>query len=187
MIRLMGIQLKVAGQHHIRKNQTYLVMGNHQSLFDLFVIPSAIPFSFVGIEAAEHFSLPLWGHIIKKWGNIPIKRENRNVAIKNLESAAALLKTGTSIGVLPEGHRTRTGKVQPFKKGPFYLALASGADILPFGIKGLYQYHQKGSFLLTPGSVTVTIGRPICYEEYQSFTVDQLKNRVQQTIEALAS
>lgn len=186
MITLMGIQLEVTGLCNIKKNHTYLLMGNHQSLFDVFVIPCAIPFSFVGIEASYHFSFPLWGVIIKKWGNIPIERKNRENAIKSLEKAAGIIQSGTSIGVLPEGHRTMTGKVQSFKKGPFYLALNSGTDILPFGIKGLYEYNKKGSFVLNPGKVRVSIGESIPFERYESLSADQLKKLVHEKITNLA-
>jgi len=80
-----------------------------------------------------------------------------------------------NIGILPEGHRTLTGKLGSFKKGPFYLAKGAQADILPFGINGLFNYHQKGSFLLTPGTVKLNIGRPMPYESYQELSVEQLR------------
>jgi len=176
LIRIMGIELCVTGREYIQKDQPYLIMGNHQSLFDVFVIPAAIPVCFVGIEAAYHFSFPVWGYLIRKWGCIPIERENLTKAILSLDQARNTLAAGMSIGVLPEGHRTRTGAMGPFKKGPFYLAQEAGADILPFGIHGLFEFNPKSRFLLNPGRVFVNIGKPVPYEAVKDLSVEELRN-----------
>lgn len=175
LIKIMGIKLVVNGQEHIDPSQAYLIMGNHQSLFDIFVIPAAIPLCFVGVEAAHHFSLPVWGYLISKWGNIPIERNNLQSAISSLETAKKRLLSGMSLGILPEGHRTLTGKMTPFKKGPFHLAQKAGADILPFGIKGLFEYNPKGHLKLNPGVVTVNIGKPVAYEAFKHLSVEELR------------
>lgn len=182
----MGIRLYVNGREHIKKDHPYLIMGNHQSLFDVFVIPAAIPICFVGIEAAYHFSFPIWGYLIRKWGCIPIERENLTKAILSLDQARKTLAAGMSIGVLPEGHRTRTGEMGPFKKGPFYLAKEAGADILPFGIHGLFEFNPKGRFLLNPGKVTVNIGKPVPYEAVKDLSVEDLKNYLFDIISGLS-
>ena len=75
-IRLMGIKLTVTGQENICPDKPYLIIGNHQSLFDIFVVPAAMPLCFVGVEAAYHFKVPVWGYLIRKWGCIPIERNN---------------------------------------------------------------------------------------------------------------
>lgn len=188
LIRLMGIKLVVKGRKYINPDQSYLIMGNHQSLFDIFVIPAAIPLCFVGVEAAYHFNIPIWGYMIRKWGCIPIERNNLNKAITSLATAKQTLLSDMSIGILPEGHRTLTGQMADFKKGPFHLAKNARADILPFGINGLFNYHQKGSLLLTPGKTTVTIGQPISYKTFKGQSIDELRhtlfNRIQQLAQA---
>ena len=178
LIRLMGIRLVVTGIENIRPNQPYLIMGNHQSLFDIFVIPAAIPLCFVGVEAARHFSVPVWGYLIRKWGCLPIERTNLSSAIQTLKMARQTLLSGMSIGILPEGHRTLTGKMMPFKKGPVHLANAAGADILPFGINGLFNYHQKGSILLNPGKVCVSIGKPVAYETIKNLSEEKIRKKL---------
>lgn len=175
LIRMMGIKLKVIGREKIKKDQVYIIMGNHQSLFDVFVVPVAIPIVFVGVEAAYHFSIPIWGYLIQRWGCIPIDRDNLKSAMHSLEQARKILSSGISIGILPEGHRTRTGEMQVFKKGSFHLAKNAKAPILPFGINGLFKYQHKGSLLLNPGEVTVTVGDPITYEVYKDFSVEELR------------
>lgn len=185
LIRIMGIRLEVKGREHIDPNRTYLIMGNHQSLFDLFVIPSAIPLCFTGVEAAYHFSIPVWGYLIRKWGVIPIQRHNLEQARKSLAQARQTLESGLSIAILPEGHRTLTGRMGAFKKGPFHLAKGARATILPFGISGLYDYNPKGRFELRPGIVRVAIGKPIPCDDYRLLTVEALRDKVFERIAGL--
>ena len=178
LIRIMGIKLVVTGRENIESDKSYLIMGNHQSLFDLFVVPAAIPLCFVAVEAAYHFKLPVWGYLIRKWGCIPIQRDNLKKAFTSLETARKTLISGMSIAILPEGHRTLTGEMSTFKKGPFHLAKGAKADILPFAITGLYDYHKKGSFLLKPGEVRVNIDRPILYDEFEGLSIEELRHSV---------
>ncbi|MBC2704375.1 1-acyl-sn-glycerol-3-phosphate acyltransferase [Desulfobacula sp.] len=182
----MGIKLVVTGREHIRPDQAYLIMGNHQSLFDIFVIPAAIPLCFIGVEAAYHFSLPVWGYLIRKWGCIPIERNNLENAILSLEMAKKTLLSGMNIGILPEGHRTLTGEIAPFKKGPFHLAKDATADILPFATTGLFNYHRKASLILRPGKVTVNIGKPIPYDTFKDLSVEETRQKLFDTISKLS-
>ena len=184
--RIMGIRMTVAGLEHVDPRQTYLIMGNHQSLFDLFVIPAAIPLTYVAVEAAYHFSIPLWGSLVSRWGCIPIHRNNLEKAKESLAIARQRLKAGASIIILPEGHRTLTGRLGPFKKGPFHLARQAGADILPFAIQGLFDYNSKGAFQLNPKTVEVVIGPPIPYSAFSDMTVEGLCDHMHGIIAELA-
>ncbi len=175
-IRVMGIRLRVEGRGNIDPEQTYLIMGNHESLFDLFVIPAAIPLTFTGVEAAYHFKIPVWGYLIRKWGCIPIQRYNLAQAKKSLEQARTTLDEGLSIVILPEGHRTRTGEMAAFKKGPFHLAMATRATILPFGISGLFEFQQRGGFYLNPSKIYVKIDEAISYDSYKDLSVEEFRD-----------
>ncbi|MFH1157039.1 MAG: lysophospholipid acyltransferase family protein [Pseudomonadota bacterium] len=186
LIRIMGITLTVEGQENLEPGKTYLIMGNHQSLFDVFVIPVAVPVPFVGVEADYHFRLPVWGGLIRIWGNIPIQRHNLEKAIASISLAEERLKGGLCIGVLPEGHRTLTGHVGEFKKGAFFMALNAGADILPLGVSGLFDYCPKGSLMLAPGRVHVAIGKPIPYQDFKGMDLDKLRDLLRKTIMVLA-
>ncbi len=184
--RLMGIRLEVTGLSHLDRAKTYLIMGNHQSLFDLFVIPAAIPLTYVAVEAAYHFSIPLWGSLVTRWGCIPIHRNNLEKAKESLAIARQRLQEGSSIIILPEGHRTLTGEMGNFKKGPFHLASQAGADILPFAISGLFDYHPKGTFHLNPKPVRVAIGQAIPYATIVDMTPERLRDHVGEVIAELA-
>jgi 1-acyl-sn-glycerol-3-phosphate acyltransferase len=184
--RIMGIRLAVTGLEHMDRAKTYLIMGNHQSLFDLFVIPAALPGIYTAVEAAYHFSIPLWGSLITRWGCIPIHRNDLEKAKDSLDMARRRLREGTSIIILPEGHRTRTGRMGAFKKGPFHLARQAGADILPFAISGLYEYNAKGAFHLNPKPVRVAIGPAISFDTFADMTPEQLRDHVRGVIADLA-
>jgi 1-acyl-sn-glycerol-3-phosphate acyltransferase len=186
LIRLMGIRLVVRGREHITPGKTYLIMGNHQSLFDIFVIPAAIPLCFTGVEAAYHFSIPVWGYLVRKWGVIPIERSHLENAIKSIEKARETLASGMNLAILPEGHRTLTGRMGPFKKGPFHLAKAAGADLLLFGINGLFEYQSKGKMELQPGRVVVTIAPPVPYGEIRNLAVEEIRDFCFEKIKTLS-
>ncbi len=184
-LRIMGVRLRVLGLHNFNDQRSFILMGNHESMFDLFAIPAAIPMFCVGVEASYHFAMPLWGWLIKRWGNIPIDRTNLHKAKMSLKRAGQVIRSGVSIIILPEGHRTVTGELGAFKKGPFHLALAAQADILPFVIKGLYQYNPKGSRILRPTTAVVEFGRPLSFNAFKGDSVETLRKRVRQAMLAL--
>jgi len=175
---IMGVRLAFTGLEHVDPEKSYLFMGNHESMFDLFAIPAAIPMYTVGFEASYHFSLPLWGYLIRKWGNIPAYRNSIHKGISSLKAAARLIRSGTSIVVLPEGGRTLSGLLGDFKKGPFLLALSAKADIIPFVFDGMYAYNNIHSWHLNPGPVKVVFGRTIHYDDYKDRSVDELRRMV---------
>ncbi len=158
--------------------RTYLMLGNHESLFDVFGIPAALPTHAVGLEAAYHFKIPLWGYLTRKWGNIPVYRNDLSRAIKSLQKARDVLGTGTAVIILPEGHRTLTGQIGEFKKGPFHLVKASKVDILPFILSGFYEFNHKNSWRLNPGTAHVVFGAPIPYRTIEHLTIEEIRDTV---------
>jgi len=66
----MGVNVRILGLENVDQKHSYIVMGNHESLFDIFALPAALPMHLVCVEAAYHFSLPLWGYLTRKWGNL---------------------------------------------------------------------------------------------------------------------
>lgn len=179
---VIGVRMAVSGYEKFDHEKSYLIMGNHESLIDAFVVPSALPKHFIAVEAEEHFRYPFWGYLTKKWGNIPITRKNTREAIKSIKRAQEKLNAGTSIIIMPEGTRTITGKIQNFKKGPFHLALSTNADILPFAMRGLFEFKNKSSWLLYPRKVYLRFGAPIPYNEYKNKSVEELRDFVRERI-----
>ena len=179
---IMGVPLKVSGLENFDHQRSYIIMGNHESLFDAFAIPAAVPMYLIGVEAAHHFSYPVWGWLTRKWGNIPLPRQDLPKAIESLSRARKVIESGTSIGILPEGTRTLTGEIGEFKKGPFHLALAAKADILPFALSRLFEYKSKHNWLLNPTRAYVKFGKPIPYESFKDSSVEEIRQQVQKTI-----
>lgn len=175
-----GAFWKVHGRENVDKNKTYIWMFNHQSILDIFVIGMVVPHYIVGIAAQYQFNLPVWGYVVRKWGNIPVNRKDTREAIKAIEMAKEKLHNGVSIMIAPEGTRTFDGKLCPFKKGAFHLALGTGGTILPVGIQGLFDVKRKTDWRFKPGRVDITIGRPIPFSEYNGMTVEELRDYVRE-------
>jgi 1-acyl-sn-glycerol-3-phosphate acyltransferase len=130
------IDLEMVGREHIRPGVTYLVMSNHESHYDIPMIYRTIGGSVRMVAKKELFSLPFFGPAIKIGGFVAIDRKNRTQAIQSLEIAKTMLAAGTHVWMAPEGTRSLTGELGPFKHGGFHLALDSGLPILPVSIKG---------------------------------------------------
>jgi len=157
-----GQWLKIEGQAPDLKKGPYLYLINHESMFDMFMMGAAIP-EYFGILVAEyHFRIPFWKWIAKRYGGIPIERKNLAEAKKSLLQAENVIKQlKRSVAMFPEGTRTKDGKLQQFKKGPFHLAKNTGVTLIPCGIDGAFEAQNKVSWLLNPGLLTWRWGEPI--------------------------
>ncbi len=129
-------ELDVRGRENLLPGETYLVMSNHQSHYDIPVLFEAIGSNIRMITKEELFRVPIFGNALKLGGFISIDRGNRHAAIRSLQAARDLMASGTHVWIAPEGTRSRTGELLPFKKGAFYLALEAKLPILPVTISG---------------------------------------------------
>jgi 1-acyl-sn-glycerol-3-phosphate acyltransferase len=136
VVRNAGIELDVRGREHLGNGKTYLVMSNHQSLYDIPVLFEVIGPNLRMIAKKELFRVPIFGGALAAAGFVSIDRSNRVAAIRSLDRARALLDSGTHVWIAPEGTRSRTGSLLPFKKGAFYLALGAALPILPVTVSG---------------------------------------------------
>lgn len=184
-LRLMGCRLEIVNPEIAKTGSAFLLLGNHESVFDVFAIGAALPGFAIGLEADQHFRFPLWGWITRSWGNIPLPEGRINEARSALDRAAAVLRDGTHVVILPEGHRTRTGRLGPLKKGAFYLALATEADICPFVMQGLYEFKNTHSWRLHPRTLRVVFGQPIPWQSYAADSPAELMERVRHALEGL--
>ncbi len=178
---LIGIRLRVQGPIP-PPDSPVIYMGNHVNMFDIFVLGAAIPGFKRGVEAAEHFRWPVWGFMVRRVGNIPIQRGNLERAKASLSAAADAVNRGVSIVILPEGHRTRNGGLQPLKKGPFHMAKAAGVSVVPVGLNGMWEIKRYGDPHWRPGEVTVRFGRPISPVQIQHSSVDEIRRKTRETL-----
>ncbi|MBC8346799.1 MAG: 1-acyl-sn-glycerol-3-phosphate acyltransferase [Candidatus Marinimicrobia bacterium] len=177
-----GQWFRVRGKAPDPDKGPYLYLMNHESLFDGFMMVAGIRHYFTGIGAVEQFSYPVWGYLVKKYGVIPIVRQKLKTAITSLEKLEEAIKKGTSMMIAPEGTRTLTGKLGPFKKGPFHVAKNTGVTIVPVGLIGAYKAKNKNDWRIKPGILTIVFGDPIIKEDYENLSLDELQELVKEKI-----
>ena len=179
-----GVRPKIVGS--FPREGSFIIMMNHSSFIDVFLFPLIPRGAYTGVTAVENFKYPVFSSLIRRLNAIPIERKNRRLAIKSIEKAEEVLKGGVHIGILPEGSRTSTGKMQPLKKGGFHMALNTGISILPVGVSGAFTFKPKNRWWLRPGPITINIGEPIHHREYMGLGVDGLLNRVESKLKKLS-
>ena len=156
-----GTKVKVQGRENVDPQKSYILVSNHQSAFDIFALLGYFPFQFRWTAKAELFRIPFLGWSMSRIGYIPIERSSPKKAYRSMLRAAEKVKQGVSVMVFPEGTRSPDGKIQPFKKGAFLIALKSQAAILPVAIRGTEKIMQKGDWRTHPGNVQIIISPPI--------------------------
>jgi 1-acyl-sn-glycerol-3-phosphate acyltransferase len=161
ILKSLGIPLDVTGRERLESDQTYVLMSNHQSVFDIFALFRSCDRPFRMVAKSTLFWIPILGWSMWMCGFIPIDRSNRDSAIRSLERAARKIRSGVSVLVFPEGTRSRDGTLQPFKKGVFMLALKAGVPVVPVVVLGTDAIMEKGSLRVGRADVTVRIGTPI--------------------------
>ncbi len=171
-----GIRVKVRGRENFDPHRQYILMMNHVNFFDPFVFYAGYPGQARGIEEQKHFKWPVYGPVIRRIGQVPVDRKNSRKARESLNRAAALIreKHDYSFLILPEGTRTRDGRLGPFKRGGFVLAIESGLDILPLVQLGSFRINRKGSRLVRPGRVDYIIEAPVSTAGFAKENHDEL-------------
>jgi 1-acyl-sn-glycerol-3-phosphate acyltransferase len=142
-------------------------MSNHQSLYDVPVLFHVLGANLRMITKEELFKVPVFGPAMKHAGFISIDRSNRERALQSLEVAKQKIAGGLNVWIAPEGTRSKTGQLLPFKKGGFNLALDAGLCVLPVTLKGTRDIlPAKGTRSRANAHVRVTIHPPIDAKEY---------------------
>ena len=177
-----GVKVCVKGLSNIDLSAPYIYMPNHQSNFDIPVLLGHLTVQFRWLAKKELFKIPIFGRAMRKAGYISIDRYDRESAFKSLDVAAKKIKDGVSVLIFPEGTRSRDGKIRPFKKGGFVLAIDSGVPIVPVVIKGTHAIMTKGKFRVNPGHVSMVIHKPIDTSVYTRETKEALMESVRRVI-----
>ncbi len=159
-LRNARIELDVAGAEHLASGETFLVMSNHQSLYDIPVLFQVVGPNVRMITKKELFRVPIFGGALEAAGFIAIDRSDRNAAIRSLRRAQALLAQGTHVWIAPEGTRSLTGGLLPFKKGAFYLAFEAGLPILPVTLRGTRDILPANGLRSSAGSRVSAVIHP---------------------------
>jgi 1-acyl-sn-glycerol-3-phosphate acyltransferase len=143
-------------------DETFILMSNHKSLYDVPLLIESFPRTLRMVTKSELFRVPIWGPAMREAGFIEIDRKNSARAKEGLEVAKARLAEGINVCIAPEGTRSRSGNLGPFKSGGFRLALATGVRILPVGIRGTEKILRADGVLVSRGaSVELEFGTPV--------------------------
>lgn len=180
-----GQWLRVEGKAPDKQHQPYLYLFNHESLIDPFMLGGAVKHYITAVGANYQFSYPIWGMLARRHGAIPIQRKKLDQAIHSLDHAEEAIRNGISFIISPEGTRTLSGKMGPFKKGPFHIALNTGVTIVPVALIGAYKAKKKTDWKLNPGILTLRFGELIPKDQYNDMDLDSLREMVRNRIEEL--
>lgn len=177
-----GIRVRVTGMEKIDPAKSYIFMSNHQSNFDIPVLLAFLKVQFRWLAKEELFKIPFFGYAMQRVGYISINRSDRRSAFQSLKRAAKIIRGGVSVLIFPEGTRSLDGRIRPFKKGGFILALDAGVPIVPVVIRGTRSIMPKDRLRIRPGRVELEILAPIDTTTYSRKAKDALIAAVRQAI-----
>jgi len=182
-MKLAGAKLVVRRAPGFDPARTCFLIINHVNLFDPFVLYATVPQFFRGLELESHFRIPVYGWMMKRFGNVPVPDVNRPSELKRMwRLTRAALDSGVSLAVFPEGQRTLNGRVGAFKAGVFRMALQFGTPIIPVSIVGSFEFNKKTSWLIRPGTVTVYLHDVIETKDLRKEDFAALRDRVHKIV-----
>ena len=162
LLRAAGVPVTVEGTEHLSPSEAQIIVANHQSWFDILAVFYVLPVEVRFVAKKELFAIPFFGSVLKALGPVRLDRTNLKQAITAYEVASRYIREQRlSVLVFAEGTSSRTGLLQPFKSGPFVLAIESGAPVVPVYVAGTYGILPKGSIRVRPSPVHVALAPPI--------------------------
>jgi 1-acyl-sn-glycerol-3-phosphate acyltransferase len=184
-VRLAGGRVQVRRSPGFDPHRTCFLVSNHVNLFDPFVLYGVTPQFFRGLELESHFRIPVYGWLMKRFGNVPVPDISRPSDLKRMwRMTQEALDRGVSLVVFPEGSRTVTGYVGPFHDGVFRMALQFGAPITPVSIVGSFKFNRKTSWVLRPATIVVHFHDTIETKDLDRRDVTGLRERVRAIVSA---
>jgi 1-acyl-sn-glycerol-3-phosphate acyltransferase len=160
-VLLVGVKIEVRGRERLQAGQNYIFMSNHVSNLDPPALIPVIPGRCSVLVKKELFRVPVLGTGMKLGQLVPVDRGDQEAAIESVREAVQVLRQRLHMVIYPEGTRSSDGRLLPFKKGPFHLAMDSGVPVVPVTMLGTYESWPKTRFALRPGTATVVFHPPI--------------------------
>lgn len=181
-----GVPVRVVGGEQLSLAEPHVLIVNHASFFDVLVLAAYLPLPVKYVARKELFSIPIFGQALWAMGHVKLDRENLQQAFEAYATAARIIRERKlHVVVFPEGTRTRTGQLQPFKKGPFVFAIQVGAPIVPIYLSGTFGILPKGAVRLRPHPVTIAVGEPLSPAGLTYEDRDTLAKRAEHAVRAL--
>jgi 1-acyl-sn-glycerol-3-phosphate acyltransferase len=180
--RATPLRIEVAGREHVHPGTSYVVACNHQSLFDVLVLYGWLGIDFRWVMKQELRRVPGLGAACYRMGHIFIERSAYRSALASIEAAKRQIVGGTSVLFFPEGTRSETGELGPFKRGAFRFAVDLGLPVLPVTIAGTRDILPPHSTDLKPGRARLTIHQPIPVDDVVGGDLSGLMKQVRTAI-----
>ena len=188
ILRAAGTPVIAEGLENIPRDRPVLYASNHSSMFDIWALLATLPGSVRFVAKRELFRIPLLGRAMLAVGHVPIDRAARKKAFEAYDEAARTIQRGTSsIGVFPEGTRSRTGELLPFKNAPFGLAIAAQVPIVPVYVHHTFEILPKGAWRLRSRPIQLLVAPPIITRGLRPEDRDRLREQVRAAMVALQS
>lgn len=185
ILRIGGVRLKVEGLDRLDPSRQYIFMANHRSNIDIPVlVQSLAEFQLRWLAKKELLFVPFFGWAVLASRQIIVDRSNRSRAIAILRRAREKIAGGISVVIFPEGTRSISGQLLPFKKGGFVLALRTRTPIVPVVINGSGTILPRRDWRIRPGEIEVIIGEPLPVEQYHPANIPSLVGHVRKVIES---
>lgn len=185
MLRFSGVDLRVEGAPDAMHGGPAIYVMNHQSTLDIPAAFAVLPVDLRFIAKHTLRPIPFLGWYMSWTGMVFVDRTNSTQAVGTLNAAAARVRGGISLLAYPEGTRSRDGRILPFKKGPFVLALQAGVPVVPIAIEGSVRVMPSGLKPLAPGVVRMAIGAPIPTADLSMDQREELVRRARDAVVAL--
>ena len=180
-----GAKIKVVASPGFDPARTSIFMVNHVNLLDPFMLYCAIPQLVRGWELESHFKIPIYGWLMKRFGNVPVPDVRGPKDLRRLwRMTQEAIESGTSLIIFPEAKRTRDGHLNEFEDGGFRLAQQLGVPIVPVSLVGSFRHLRTGDWMLHPTTIEVHLHDTIETSELSKEDVPALKQRVKERIAA---
>jgi 1-acyl-sn-glycerol-3-phosphate acyltransferase len=167
-VGLAGVRVETIGLDQLDAAGTYIFMSNHVSNLDPPILIPLIPRRTSVMVKKELFSYPILGKAMRMGSLVPVDRGNLDAGIEAVKAAKKVIGQGLNMTIYVEGKRSFDGKLLPFKKGPFYLAMECGVPVVPVTIAGTHYAMPKKRFAIRPGTVKVIFHEPIEPKDFGS-------------------
>jgi 1-acyl-sn-glycerol-3-phosphate acyltransferase len=182
-LRIAKIRVRVEGLENVPPS-VCIFAANHISNVDPIAFVPAIPRRVSVLLKSELFRIPILSTAMRLAKFVPVDRADKEAAVASVNVALGVLKEGLSLAVYPEGTRSPDGRLKPFKKGTFALAIEAGVPIVPVSISGAQHLMRKGEWTMRPGEIVVRFGPPVDASQYTMERRMELLARVEELVAA---